>query len=117
MMTLLELGDLILLVASVVGIVFAVSYGLFFKWWKTAAGRAVFAFVVSLDLTFLLNMSGRWLGVDYPGRDIVRIAVYTFVLGSVSYLLYVLWRSWFRGRAVLDLETRERKTGVIDVVE
>ncbi len=116
-MTLLEFGDLILFAASVVGIAFAVSYGLFFKWWKTPAGRAVFAFVVSLDLTFVLNITGRVFGPDYPGRDLLRIGIYTFVLGSVSYLLYVLWRSWFHGRAVLEVETRERKTGTIDVVE
>ena len=103
---LLQIGDLIMLLASVGGIVFAISYATFFRWRKTAAGRALLAFVVSLDLVFLVNLLGRFFGPDYAGREVVRIVVYSAVFVSIWSLVFILWRSWRRGDPSLRVESR-----------
>ncbi len=104
--TLLLVGDYIMLGAAVGAVVFAISYAFFFQWTKTAAGRALLAFVVSLDLVFVLNLLGRFLGPEHWGREPLRIIVYTAVFASVWGLVITLWRNYRRGEPTLSLKAR-----------
>lgn len=106
---LLVLGDGILIVAAIGAIVFAVSYAGFFNWRKTDAGRALMYFVWSLIAVFINNTIARIAGVDYFGREWVRIVVYTAVALTIWRLVLVLWRNWRAGAAPLDIESRPRK--------
>lgn len=102
----MEFGDLLMLIASIGGIVFAVSYATFFRWYKTGPGRTLLALIVSLDLVFLLNILGRLVGPDYWGRDGLRIIIYFAVAVSMWTMVVQLWGRWRKG-AGIDLESRK----------
>jgi hypothetical protein len=91
------LGDITLFAAAGGAIVFAISYGLFFDWRRTEPGRALMQFVLSLIAIFSLNTGTIALGMDFTGREYVRLFVYGFVFFSVWRLVWVLWRVWARG--------------------
>lgn len=95
------IADYEILAAGVGAIIFAVSYGVFFQWRRTQAGRALMYFVLSLVALFLLNALGRFSGGDYFARDWLRLAIYTSILVTVWRLVYVLWRNWRSGDAPL----------------
>jgi hypothetical protein len=59
---------------------FTILYGFFSPWRHTIAGWAVF--ISSTGLTLLIDISAVYniLGDDYPFRDFVRQAVFTFIL-------------------------------------
>ena len=99
-------ADWILFAAALGGVAFAVSYAFFFRWTKTEAGRALLSFVVSLDLVFGLNITGRIFGIEHDWWPWLRIAVYVTVLCSIWWLLFVLWRSW-RAGYTLKLEPKD----------
>lgn len=105
----LMIGDLIMIAAAIGGVVFAVSYSVFFNWRKTAAGRALMYFVWSLIAVFTNNTLARLWGIDYPGREWVRIAVYLCVAVTIWRLVFVLWRNWQRDVPALELQSRPRK--------
>jgi len=102
-------SDIEVVIAALGAIVFAVSYAVFFNWRKTAAGRALMYFVVSLILLTVINSLGRWLGPDYWGRIPIRFVVYSAVVFTVWRLVQVLWRNWRNGSSnPLDLQSKDR---------
>ena len=101
----------VLILASCVGTVgFAVSYVSFFAWRKTAAGRALLAFSLSLVSVILLAALAVWTENQYPFREYIRLTVYTGLAVTVWRLLFVLWRSWRDGDARLNIHRREKET-------
>jgi hypothetical protein len=88
------IADIEILIGAIGAVVFAVSYGVFFDWRKTPAGRSLMYFVLSLIALFTLNAIGRWTGGEYWGRDIIRIAVYSTLVLTIWRLVVVLWSSW-----------------------
>lgn len=97
------IADIEILVAGIGAIVFAISYGVFFDWRRTQAGRSLMYFVLSLVALFLLNALGRWTGGAYFARDFIRIAIYTALVFTMWRLVIVLWLSWHRtGRFVIE---------------
>lgn len=104
---LLAVGDFILAIAALGGVVFAVSYSSFFAWRKTPAGKALMYFVLSLIAVFINNAAARLFGVDYPLREWARIAVYLPVAITMWRLVAVLWTSGRRGSG-LDLKPKQR---------
>ena len=88
---------LIILVAAIPANGFPLLYGIGAPWWRSDIGRALFlkssglAAFVDLSLLFL------WLG-EYPGRNELRVVVYTFVTVGLWYQFSVLVRTQYRGR-------------------
>lgn len=100
--------DIIVLLTTLIITGFWITYGLFFKWWKTAPGRAVFLFFGAPALFLIAGVMVLTLGPDYPGREFVRLFTALYALVTGSYLFYTLVASWWRTGRVLDLEARAR---------
>lgn len=104
------IGDIEIFIAGAGAITFAISYASFFRWRKTAAGRALMYFVLSLVALFMLNAAGRWLGPEYLFRPYVRGVVYTALVVTVWHLVWVLWKNWRAGHdRPLNIESKPRK--------
>lgn len=107
---LLIIGNALTVLGGVGAITFTVSYGVFFSWRKTEAGQSLFYVFASIDLLFINNALGSLLGVDYPGRNGVRVTILTLVAFTVWRLVYVLWHNWRRGDLrPLNIEARPRE--------
>ena len=91
---------------------FALSYGLFYKWRKNPSGRATFYTLLSLFAIFTLAVLARFLG-EYPGRLVVTALIYSSVLVTLWRLLFTLW-SRYGHRA--DNEPGARGGGEEDTV-
>lgn len=106
---LFPVGDVIMIAAAIGGIVFAVSYSVFFNWRKTPAGRSLMYFVWALIAVFVNNTAARILGADYPLREWVRLLVYVAVAVTIWRLVFVLWRNWRSDKPPLDLDQKRRR--------
>lgn len=103
------IADIEILIAGLGAIVFAVSYGAFFAWRSTAAGKSLMYFVLCLVALFCLNAAGRWLGPDYLARDVIRIVVYTGLVITMWRLVVVLWASW-RRESRFEIAAKPKRT-------
>lgn len=104
-------GDGAVLVAGIGVAIFAASYGGFFNWRKTQAGRALFQFTLALTAVLVLVILARLVSQEYPFRWLARDVIYTWLAISSIRLVSELWRNWRRGEArILDIETKPRKT-------
>lgn len=90
------------------GLMFALSYGLFFNWRKNSVGRALFWFIVSLDSVLMVVFLARFLGPDYWGRYQLTFLVYTAVAATVFRLVFTLWQNWETKPEPLILEPRSK---------
>lgn len=103
------LGNVETLIGGAGAIVFTVSYGAFFSWRKTEAGRSLFYVFCAIDALFINNALASFLGIDYPGRDIVRFIILTAVTLTMWRLVFVLWRNWAKGDPrPLNIEPKTR---------
>lgn len=102
------LADFGLLAGGVGCIVFVLLYGFFLNWRKTAAGRAIFYFMLSVVSVVGLNILARITGGDYPFRDWLRLTVYLGVCVTSWRLVATLVRAWLGGERALNLPARER---------
>lgn len=91
--TLYVIGDLIMFTSIIGTLVFAGSYAFFFAWRKTAAGRSLMYFVLSLAAWAVQSFAAR-MDPDYPGRGVTRIFVYSLIAVTVWRLVVTLWWSW-----------------------
>lgn len=89
-----DIGDILMSVATLGVLVFALSYGVFFRWRRTAAGRSLMYFVLALLAWAAQSTAARLFDGIYLGRAGLRIIVYTGILLTVWRLVYTLWRSW-----------------------
>lgn len=111
--SLLLAGDVIALVANLSIIVVWLVYGIFFRWNKTHAGRAVFVFLSALVLLLVMNvitvfLGKEWFDPSWYVREWFRLLVYLFALTSVIWMAGTLLTNWRRTGVVLDLEARAR---------
>ena len=105
------LGNIETLIGGAGAIVFTVSYGAFFSWRKTEAGRSLFYVFCAIDALFINNALASFLGIDYPGRDVVRFVILTAVTLTMWRLVFVLWRNWAKGDSrPLNIEPKPRLT-------
>jgi hypothetical protein len=103
-------GDGAVLVAGIGVAIFAASYGGFFNWRKTQAGRALFQFTLALTAVLVLVILARLVSQEYPFRWLARDVIYTWLAISSIRLVGELWRNWRRGDPrVLDIEAKPRK--------
>lgn len=103
-----NIADFELLVGSILIVLFTTVFGIFFKWYSTPAGRALFALFASISALFFLIVVGKFAGGDYLFRDLIRVFVYGVVPASAFWLFTTLIRNWWRGGSLLTLEQRER---------
>lgn len=90
---LFEYGNVMVAVAVLGLLVFAVSYAGFFAWRKTAAGRSLLYLVLSM-LALAAQVLASLINPNYPGRDWIRAVVYTAIAAAVWRLVFTLWKSW-----------------------
>lgn len=87
-----RVADVLSIFAMLGLVVFATSYGVFFRWWKTSAGRALMYFVLSL-----LALSGLTLIRLVFGEEIARLIrplIMLLIVLAVWGLVWALLRRW-----------------------
>ena len=114
---LMAAADFILLAAGFVLMVFWLVYWRFYNWRATGPGRAVFHFVLSLITIVLLIALARFIGVDYWGRAVLRVIVFSYVFATALGLLIELGRDFRRTGQLFNIERRERRTGPVPTIE
>lgn len=102
MEVLFVIGDWVMVGALVGLITFTVSYGLFFSWRKTAAGRAIMYLALAMDAWSIQSLVAR-MNPDYFAREWIRLVVYIVVFVMVWGLVATLWRTWHRNTEKKDL--------------
>lgn len=80
------LGDLAFLGVGV----FVLSYGFFFRWFDTNAGRSIMSFAASIAAITLLGVIFRNVGF-FPGYDVVRFFLYLIAFLSCWGMVFTLW--------------------------
>jgi len=65
----------------------------FRPWWRSLIGRALMTHSVGLALLIDISLAYKAFGDDYPGRDFVRLAVYSLILLGVTFQCVALIRS------------------------
>lgn len=88
-----DIGDLIMVGSMVGAVVFAFSYGGFFNWKKTAAGRSLMGFVVALVAWAGLSTFTRLID-EYWGRPLIRVIVFAAIFCGIWGMVFTLWRYW-----------------------
>ena len=91
---LMVVSDIELYVAFGLAVIFTTGYMLFFNWRKTAAGRSIFYLFLSWVVITIVSLISTWLGPDYFLRPVWRFLAWSFVVFTLSNLLWVLWRSF-----------------------
>lgn len=69
---------------------FIVIYGIWSPWWRTWLGRAVFTKGLGLALLADLALAHNLLGEEYPGRDVIRLTIFTLLAVGAWLQLAVL---------------------------
>jgi predicted membrane channel-forming protein YqfA (hemolysin III family) len=90
-------------------IVFVASYGTFFAWKKTPAGRAVFYVFASMALLSLISLLAVWVGQDFWLRPAARAVVWFLIPLSIINLIVTLWANYRRRQPTLNLEPKHRR--------
>ncbi|MHA4848573.1 putative phage holin [Rhodococcus sp. MSC1_016] len=77
----------LLVFAGLVGC-FALTYVTRSPWWRNRIGEIYLVKSVILSLVLVQISLATWVSTEYPGRQVVRLIVYT--LGIISYVV-MLW--------------------------
>lgn len=105
-----NLGNAFLALTVVEMVAFVISYGVFFNWRKTRAGKGIFFLFCSILLVLARSLISLITGgADYPGRDLLHWLVEVLPWAAMTYLLFVLWTNYFQGVKLLELWRRPRK--------
>ena len=72
---------------------FVIVYAFWSPWWASWLGRAIFSGSLGLALLVDLSLAYQLLGDDYPGRDAVRLTVYSLIAAGSWMSLIVLLAS------------------------
>lgn len=59
---------------------FTLVYGLGSPWYRSLLGRALFTHALGMMLLIDISVAYKFIGDDYPGRDLVSITVYTVII-------------------------------------
>ena len=74
---------------------FVLSYGLFFKWQSTAAGRSIMGFVSGIVMLTFLSYLASTLD-DRLVYEVVKMFIMLYVFLASWGLLVTLWRGWLK---------------------
>jgi hypothetical protein len=101
-------GNYALVVGAVLIVLFTVLYGVGFRWWRNRAGRAVLGVFCSVSLLLVHLTVLRFMGGDYPNRDVIRAIAYCSLPITVGYMVYGLILNFFRGPTPINIEKNDR---------
>jgi hypothetical protein len=89
-------GDWLQAVGSLPSLYFVLSYGVvrplrrkYEPWWKDRVGTMIFMLGLALFAISVVVTLSLFLGIGYPGREIVRIAGYAIFAVASFYLVFV----------------------------
>lgn len=94
--------------SAVVAWAFVLMYGFRSPWRATVVGRSLMYVWVSLAVILTLITGTFWFG-EYPGREWVRLAVYTplpVALGKFLWVLVQVQRGRMRGEIPSRVDTK-----------
>jgi hypothetical protein len=97
----------VIMFASIPATLFPLVY-LFSPWWRTVPGQAIMTLSVGLALMVDSALARELLGADYPGRSVVRVLVFVFVVVGLWYLLVALLWTLHKYRRDGEHRVRQR---------
>jgi len=97
-MTLDHLAMLLVALAAPPANLFPLLYALRSAWWTSTVGRALMVLGVGLAALVDLSLLFAWLGPDYPGRNVLRVGVYSLVVVGLWAVLGSLVQAQARAR-------------------
>lgn len=103
--------------AYIGSLILSISYGVFFRWYKTVAGRAFMQVLLSLSLLLTSTIVTRTTGDIGLVDDIIKIGAYVWITVSTIQVAVVLWKGWWaRDPYLVSAPTRVRpETNSIDL--
>ena len=75
--------NLLLILAIIPAIGFPIVYALTARWYGTQLGRSLMWMGVSIAAILSLALATSFLGPDFPGRQVVRLIVFSLVASSM----------------------------------
>jgi glucan phosphoethanolaminetransferase (alkaline phosphatase superfamily) len=104
-------ADWTLLVFAALVTCFALTYVMRSPWWRNRIGEIYLVKSVILSLVLVQISLATWVSTEYPGRDVVRLIIYT--LGIISYvvMLWALVREQNEDRAQKRAEKAKAERG------
>lgn len=103
------IGDIGAMAAFLVLAGHATFYAAFSPWWRSATGRSLMTLIAVLAAVMTLTVSTLWLGVQWPGRDVLRAVIFWSVALAAGNLLvtHVMQKvtSWREARRAQEEET------------
>lgn len=77
---------------------FPIVYGLTSPWYRSLVGRALMTKAVGLAALIDISIVYEFMGDDYPGRDAVRLTVFSLILAGVWLQFAALMVEKYRAR-------------------
>lgn len=96
-------------------ILFTLIYGILVRWYRTLLGTSVFSLFLSFALLFSMIILRRTVG-EFPAYDYIAISVYSFMLLSFSFFLWVFLLERKRGKDSLAVPIAGR-TGEVKTIK
>ena len=78
--------------------VFTIRYAFWSRWRSNRIGRVFLAKSIILTLFLIQAVVTVWWKADYPGRDMIRFAIYALASTAYASMLVTLWREQRRDR-------------------
>lgn len=100
------LGDILINLSLVGVLVFVLSYGVFFRWTSTGAGRSIMAFATSLVALSGVSFAVRLLERT-PAVEWFRTGAMLFVFLACWGMVIVLWRTRNRDMHAAPVKPRQ----------
>lgn len=80
-------AQLLIFLAAIPATAYWALYAFTAPWWRSVVGRAMFTKATGLMLLCDVSAAYQFLGDDYPGRDFVRLTVFTIVVVGLWFQL------------------------------
>lgn len=103
-------GNVLVIVSTLLALAIVVLYHLSSPWRRSEAGRHLMTFTAVIAVVLLLTairvVAGA--GLDTPWFQWVRTVVFVGVPIVLAWRLAILWRAQFRGRSWAEIRGRRR---------
>ncbi len=81
--------------AWVGGMVLGLSYMIFFRWYRTKAGRAFMYVIAGFVLLLTVDAVSNSTGDSYWGREVLRPVAFSLIALSTLRVSWILWTGWW----------------------